>query len=141
LPVGGVIFDPSGNLYTSTLSYGSGGTGTVLELSPSGGNWTFNLLFTLSGFSRGGPEASLVMDQAGNLYGTAIGAGAHCCGSVFKLTPSGGNWIYTSLHDFTGSTDGGEPVSTVVFDADGNLYGTATLGGASGKGVVWKITP
>ena len=117
MPVGGVIFDPSGNLYTSTLSYGSGGTGPVLELSPSGGNWTFNLLFTLSG------------------------AGAHCCGSVFKLTPSGGNWIYTSLHDFTGSTDGGEPVSTVVFDADGNLYGTATLGGASGKGVVWKITP
>jgi uncharacterized repeat protein (TIGR03803 family) len=141
LPVGGVIFDPSGNLYTTTLSYGAGGTGTVVELSPSNGNWTFNLLSSLSGGTRSGPEANLVMDQAGNLYGTAIYAGVHAEGVVFKLTLSGGTWIYTSLHDFTAGSDGGGPVSNVVFDANGNLYGTATVGGSAGKGVVWQITP
>jgi uncharacterized repeat protein (TIGR03803 family) len=141
LPVAGVTFDQAGNLYTAALSYGSGGTGTVVELSPSSGSWIFNLVFSFSGSHRRGPEANLVMDQAGNLYGTAFGAGAHGWGSVFKLTPSGGTWMYTSLYDFMGGSDGGNPISTVVFDANGNLYGTATVGGTTGHGVVWEITP
>lgn len=62
-------------------------------------------------------------------------------GSVFKLTPSNGSWTYTSLHDFTGGTDGANPTSNVVFDASGNLYGTAYGGGGYGDGVVWEITP
>jgi uncharacterized repeat protein (TIGR03803 family) len=140
-PVAGVIFDQSGNLYGAALSYGSGGGGTVVELSPLNGNWIFNLLFSLSGVTDRGPEASLVMDQAGNLYGTTNAGGAHGYGSVFKLTPSGGTWMYTSLYDFMGGSDGGNPISTVVFDANGNLYGTATVGGTTGHGVVWEITP
>ena len=59
---------------------------------------------------------------------------------VFKLTPSDGNWMYTSLHDFTGGNDGANPSSNVVFDAKGNLYGTVN-GGSQGVGVVWEITP
>lgn len=59
---------------------------------------------------------------------------------MFKLTPSNGGWIYTDLHDFTGGSDGGLPRSSVVLDANGNLYGTASIGGANGYGVVWEIT-
>jgi uncharacterized repeat protein (TIGR03803 family) len=82
------------------------------------------------------------MDQAGNLYGTTYGNGAYCYGSVFKLSPSkGGQWTYTSLHDFTGGSDGASPGGNVIIDASGNLYGTAYIGGANGLGVVWETTP
>ena len=63
-------------------------------------------------------------------------------GNVWELTPlGGGNWVYTSLYDFMGGSDGADPVSTVVFDANGHLYGTASGGGTTGNGVVWEITP
>jgi hypothetical protein len=71
--------------------------------------------------------------------------GSH--GTVFKLTPSNGSWIYTSLHDFSGGSDGGNPVGNLAFDAQGNLYGTASKGGdlskcgGTGCGVVFKIAP
>jgi len=88
--------------------------------------------------------APLTMDKAGNLYGTTNGDGAYGKGSIFKLTPGASGWSYTSLHDFTGTNgDGAYPASNVVFDASGNLYGTATRGG-NGQcqcGLVWEITP
>jgi len=144
-PWGGLILDQSGNLYGSTCAGGSGNGGTVFRLSLSGGNWVLNTLYGFTGTGHGGfvvgPAASLVMDKAGALYGTTLADGAHGYGSVFKLTPQGDNWTYTSLHDFTGSSDGGGPYSNVVMDAQGNLYGTASVGGANGKGVVWEITP
>lgn len=81
------------------------------------------------------------MDAAGNLYGTTYQDGPYGQGSVFELTDSYGGWTYTTLHDFTGGSDGGSPASNVTFDANGNLYGTASGGGWSGQGVVWEITP
>jgi uncharacterized repeat protein (TIGR03803 family) len=83
------------------------------------------------------------MDSAGNLYGTTGCSGAYTAGTVFKLTPSDGSWTYTSLHDFTGGSDGASPWSNVVFDPNGNLYGTASGGGdlICGCGVVWEIAP
>ena len=81
------------------------------------------------------------MDGAGNLYGTTLCDGANHAGNVFKLTPSGGGWTYTSLHDFTGGDDGEYPISNVIVDASGNLYGTASAGGSQGHGAVWEITP
>src|SRR5208337_3429117 len=83
--------------------------------------------------------AGLVMDSAGNLYGTTTG-GQNGMGNVFELTPSSGGWRYTSLHDFTGGSDGAVPIATPAFDANGNLYGTTSQGGANGYGVVWEIT-
>jgi uncharacterized repeat protein (TIGR03803 family) len=144
-PLAGLIFDQSGNLYGANSYGGAGGGGTVFELTPSGGRWTYKLLYSFTGGTRCGPWGTLVMDTSGNLYGTTYCDGANGAGSVFKLTPSGGTWTYTSLHDFTYGSDGGFPISNVVFDANGNLYGTASGGGTGcnnfGCGVVWEITP
>lgn len=142
-PVGGLIFD-QGNLYGTTSDVRIGTNGSVFELMPSGGNWVFTLLYRFgnAGDSPAGPYSSLTMDAAGNLYGTTYrDGGAGDYGSVFKLTPGNGGWTYTDLHDFTGGSDGAFPVSNVVLDAGGNLYGTASAGGAYGYGVIWEITP
>ena len=144
---GGVVFDSQGNLYGGTLNGGGGRRGTVFELSPAGENWTYTLLKSFSPPGEGGPAASLIMDAAGNLYGTSNN-GALGFGNVFKLTPSNGGWVYTSLYDFTGGSDGRYPASaSVLIDANGNLYGTASKGGLTsacsgvGCGVIWKIAP
>lgn len=143
-PAIGLLRDAAGNLYGLTSDDGAGGGGTVFELSPGGGTWTMNVLFSFTGYVRPG---GLSMDAAGNLYGTTLLGGTYQMGNVFRLTPSNGSWIYASLYDFTGGADGGQPVSNVIFDAAGNLYGTAFAGGTpgcsdnAGCGVVWEITP
>ncbi len=81
------------------------------------------------------------MDRAGNLYGTTLCTGASREGAVFKFAPSGEGWTYSSLHDFTGGSDGGYPYCNLVFDATGSLYGTTFYGGAHNAGVVFEITP
>jgi uncharacterized repeat protein (TIGR03803 family) len=88
-----------------------------------------------------GPIGGLALDNAGNIYGTTVADGAHGYGAVFKLTPSNGDWTYTSLHDFTNGNDGAYPYSNLVFDANGNIFGTASTGGANGRGIVFEITP
>lgn len=155
-PYAGVIRDSLGNLYGATAYGGSGGGGTIFKLSPFNGGWTFTLLYSFAGAGSGpnmqcpncpGPFSSLTMDNVGNLYGTTYNDGAHGHGSVFKLVPSGGSWIYTDLHDFTGGSDGGNIWVGVFLDASGNLYGTASAGGnpsacgGAGCGVIFKIAP
>lgn len=152
-PIGGLIFDATGNLYGTTNFGGAGAGGTVFELSPSGGgNWTFHLLYSLvySGtldFQLYGPTGTLAMDSSGSLYGTALLDGTSALGVVFKLTPSANGWTYTDLYDFQGGSDGADPFGNVALDASGNIYGTAGVGGLSngclglGCGTVWKITP
>ena len=153
-PVAGLISDSAGNLYGATSYGGINGGGTVFELTPANGGWTLNTLYSFNkaGNSfRPGPAASLIMDAAGSLYGTTKADGAYGYGNVFKLTPSNGSWVYTSLHDFTGGSDGANPYSSLVLDANGNLYGTTYTGGQSGAdcllngtytcGVVFEIMP
>ena len=142
-PYGGVILDRAGKLYGGTVNGTPNGGAVVYEMSPSDGGWTYNILYTFVQSYGGGPAADLVMDAAGSLYGTTRGLGdtGNPWGNVFKLTPSGSGWIYTDLHDFTGGSDGGVPYSSVVVDSNGNLYGTATVGGTNDLGVVWEITP
>src|ERR1700686_2377247 len=93
---------------------------------------TFTVLHAFTGLSDGAfPSASLVRDNAGNLYGTAAGGGAYGNGVVFKLGATGKE---TVLHSFTGGKDGADPEAGLVRDVAGNLYGTTRTGGVSGSG-------
>jgi uncharacterized repeat protein (TIGR03803 family) len=137
-PLGALIFDHSGDLIGTTTLGGAHGGGTIFELTPSGDSWAFSTLHSFSG--AGGPDDRLAIDTAGNLYGTTYQDGPHNLGTVFKLSPSGQGWSYTSLHDFTGGGDGNQPLGGVSFDRDGNIYGTAQ-GGTYQAGLVFQITP
>ncbi len=139
-PTAGLIRDALGNLYGATL-YGGNGGGTVFELSPSNGGWTYTLLYAFTGSSYGGPQGNLVMDAAGKLYGATLAEGAYNNGNVFELVPSSGGWTYTDLYDFTGGLDGGRPLDGLVLDPGGNIYGTASIGGSYNHGVVFERVP
>lgn len=138
-PYGGLIFDRQGNLFGSA-SGGPNGGGTVYELVPANGGWTYNLAYGFSGYA--GPRDSPTMDASGNIFITDLSTGVpYQAGSVYKLTPGSGGWTLTDLYDFIGASDGANPFGIVVLDAAGNVYGTTTLGGTHNLGVVFEITP
>ena len=154
-PEGGVILDAAGNLYGTTSAGGASGLGTVFELSPPASgetDWTESVLYSFQGGTGDGqkPLAGLVIDGAGNLYGTTfqggLNDGGYCrvgCGTVFQLAPpatAGGAWTETVIHYFFGG-QGSYPLSAPILDAKGNLYGTVRSGGATGAGMVYRITP
>lgn len=142
-PYSAVVFDNSGNLYGANSSDAFGPGGIVFQLTPSGGTWTLETLFTFdSNFGVNfGPLANITLDSSLNIYGTTYGSGFGCtmegCGTVFELARSGAGWSYVLLRDFLGGTDGELPQSNVVLDAKGNLYGTTTAGGTDNEGVVF----
>ncbi len=161
-PNGGLIFDQSGNLYGTTEGGGLGsctsrlGCGTAFELSPNGsGDWTETLLYSFGTDNSDGwePEAGLIFDQSGNLYGTTgEGGSENCnyagCGTVFELSPSGsGGWTETTLYGFKGDSDGAFPNGGLIFDRSGNLYGTTADGGDTacnsgfGCGTAFELSP
>ena len=112
----------------------------MFMLTPAAGKWTFTSLYSFTG--GGGSFGAPIFDAAGNLYDTTVGDGLDRNGNVFKLTPSNGGWIYTSLHDFTGGDDGAMPFAGLTMDAAGNLYGTTENGGKMyGEGVIFEVTP
>lgn len=87
------------------------------------------------------PWSNVIFDAAGNLYGTTLDGGTHNYGTIFELSPGvNGQWTETILHEFLGP-DGESPIAGLIFDAAGNLYGTAGFGGANGTGVVYELTP
>ena len=144
LPYAGLIADSAGNLYGATTGGGGGpgasGQGVVFKLAPDGTETVLHS-FTL-GSGGGGPLAGLIADSAGNLYGTTQVGGASGQGVVFKLAPNGtGGWTESVLYSFTGGSDGGQPFyGSLIADGAGNLYGTTVGGGASGAGVVFKLS-
>lgn len=141
-PYGGVILDPSGNLYGTTTGGGVHDSGAVFKLSPNGdGGWTESVLHSFNGRNGDAPQASLTFDQVGNLYGTTEFGGAGGIGAVFELTPnSKGGWEERVLHSFR-NHPGVWPLAALIFDAGGNLYGTTQGAGRKTKGSVFEITP
>ncbi len=146
VPRAALISDASGNLYGTTYQGGAYGYGTVFELSPKvGGGWTERLLhsFNDNGTDGYNPEASLIFDSSGNLYGTTENGGAYLYGIAFELSPAaGGSWTEKVLHGFGSDTsdDGWFPVAGLIIDKSGNLYGTTPAGGLNGQGAVFELT-
>jgi uncharacterized repeat protein (TIGR03803 family) len=152
-PYASLIFDASGNLYGTTNFGGSTncsqGCGTAFKLSPTSGVWTETVLYAFTGSADGrAPNARLIFDAVGNLYGaTSFGGNVNTvcssgCGTVFELSPaSGGTWKESVLYAFTGASDGAQPYDGLIFDAAGNLYGTASAAGNAGSGVIFELTP
>ncbi len=129
MPQGNVVLDSAGNLYGA-----SGDGGGIFQITPSG---DYSLIDPI----LGGLQSPITIDAAGNIYGTTYAGGSRDDGSVFKLTYSNGAWTHNVLHSFNG-LDGALPLSSVAFDASGNLYGTATSGGGTGgDGTLWQLTP
>lgn len=136
-PNGGLVLDSLGNLYGTTFS----GGGTVFELKPAaGGGWNKILVHAFSSHRDGaGPNGGLVIDGAGNIYGTTMSGGnpKNCggsgCGTAFQLIPSNGEvWTERILHDFNDNgTDGYFPAAGLLLDGEGTLYGTTQRGGST----------
>lgn len=174
VPLGGVVLDTAGNLYGTTLFGGNkkpevchavgiyaAGCGVVYKLAPTRhGSWKYTVLYTFTGGTDGSePWGNLILDAAGNLYGTTTiggndnGGNDTClppygCGVVFELTPGiGGPWTESVLYTFNGSTDGAYSYGGLTFDPQGNLYGTTQFGGDNscfppyGCGVVFQLAP
>lgn len=146
-PNGGLVADSAGNLYGTNGESGASRVGTVFELSPPatpGGAWTNTVLYSFRKADDDGqnPWAGLIFDAKGNLYGTTLYSRSFSAGaSIFELSPPaspGGAWTETILCMFPGLYD--SSFSTLIFDDQGNLYGT-TRSGIDGSGVVFELKP
>ncbi|HEX8817653.1 MAG TPA: choice-of-anchor tandem repeat GloVer-containing protein [Terriglobales bacterium] len=140
IPYGSLVFDSGGNLYGTAAEGGAHGTGAVFTMVPSGGKWTEKVIHSFSSSAQDGasPEANLVFDANGNLYGTTTKGGTHSDGVIFELLPSGGKWSEKILMAFDG-TDGSNPVGGVIFDGSGKLYGPTFLGGSKKDGIIFSL--
>lgn len=143
-PYSDLVFDKAGNLYGTTYDGGEADNGTVFELTPEGGgSWVEKILHAFGEHATDGtaPYAGVIVDTAGNLYGTTTQGDGYVIGTVFELTPvPNGGWTETVLHRFNGR-DGSQPWAGVISDGAGNLYGTTYAGGAYGDGTVFEIRP
>ena len=143
----GLTIDAAGNLYGTTYEGGTGfgGYGTVFELtSNSSGTWSLTTLYNFSGSDGALPMAELVLDAAGNLYGTTSGGGANNgAGTVFELSPSsGGTWTEKLLCTFPYGKYYERPQSAVWLDAAGNIYGTTAGSDTTpAYGSAYELTP
>ncbi len=151
LPNGALVQGTDGNLYGTTSAGGARGGGTVFKISPSGSLTTIYSFCSQTNCTDGfSPNGGLVQGSDGNFYGTTFAGGFEyyecgstegSCGTVFKISPSG---ALTTLYSFCyeqNCLNGDLPAAGLVLGSDGNFYGTAAYGGASGAGTVFKITP
>jgi len=159
-PTAGLVADAQGNLYGTTTGGGAFAGGTVFKLThEQDGSWSESVIHSFGDGNDGAnPAASLIFDKSGNLYGTTTAGGANppiSDGTAFELSPtSSGEWTETILHSFNctegpGDNDGCQPYSYLVFDKDGDLYGTTLEGGGgdfttfcqNGCGTVFELSP
>lgn len=117
----------------------------AIVLSPNFKLWAQNEEIILHEFDGGNdasrPTSGLAEDAAGNLYGTSLMGGEANSGVVYELSPAAGGWQERVIHSFSGRADGSEPSNGLVIDANGNLYGTASTGGAYGWGTAFRLSP
>lgn len=133
-PEAGLLLDAAGNLYGTTYHSGvAPGGGTVFRLGPDG---SYDVLLHFGQVPGDNPRGDLILDAAGNLYGTTTGTNQSNYGTVFKLSANGD---YSLLHSFSG-TDGADPWGGLLLDAAGNFYGTTRLGGDHNGGTIFKLT-
>ncbi len=138
-PMAGLIFDAAGNLYGTTSSGGVYDQGTVFELSQSNGTWTETVLHSFTGQADGGiPAAGLLMDKAGNLYGTTQKGGSAGGGVAFEVHRSGTRWEESVVHSFGIGSDGSVP-SGLAVDKEGHVFGTTNAGGPYNGGIVFGM--
>jgi uncharacterized repeat protein (TIGR03803 family) len=136
-PYAGLVRDAAGNMYGTTSAFGANGKGTVFKLSARG---QLSTIYAFTGGVDGGtPVANVTIDSKGNLYSTTTIGGTTGQGTVFKIT--GKTRKEKVLYSFTGDTDGAMPTGAVVRDSKGQLYGTATKGGANQVGTVFLLAP
>jgi uncharacterized repeat protein (TIGR03803 family) len=145
IPVAGLVADHMGNLYGVTLQGGTStacealGCGTIFELQRGQSGWTEKILYSFTNSTDGdSPDAALIFDNKGNLYGTTSQGGTDAGGTVFELEKSGGNWSVHLLYNFEW---GAFPVSPLVMDSKGNIFGTTQGGGTNGWGRIFELTP
>jgi uncharacterized repeat protein (TIGR03803 family) len=148
-PLAGLVLDAAGSLYGTTYwGGGTNGYGVVFELTPNGdGSWTESVLHTFTNDRKEAhqdglyPYAGLVFDLAGNLYGATERGGSYGYGTVFRLVANGdGSWTESLIHSFNGY-DGVGPEGSLIFDQQGNLYGTVGGGGNHERGAVFELIP
>ncbi|HSI49197.1 MAG TPA: choice-of-anchor tandem repeat GloVer-containing protein [Ideonella sp.] len=141
-PLGRLLVSKTNTLYGVASDDGPYGLGTVYELfQPDGVHWARKLIYAFETTAAGKqPSAGLIKDKKGNLYGVTAQGGAWGKGTVYKLALNAdGSFTHSVLYSFQGSADGSQPVSELVFDAEGNLYGTAALNGEHGQGTAFKL--
>jgi len=143
----GVVFDAAGTMY-GTSGYGDYNQGQVFALTPPAAGkavWTKRAIHSFTGGDDGGrPYAGVVMDAAGDLYGTTLSGGPANDGTVFKLAPPASGktaWTESVLHSFAGGKDGATPYAPVTFDQAGNVYGSTSAGGTHNAGTIFMLTP
>jgi uncharacterized repeat protein (TIGR03803 family) len=137
-PTADVIEDKAGNLYGTTYTGGGAdGDGIVFKLAPDD---TETVLWTFTGTNGAQPEAGLIMDKKGKLYGTTLMGGANNYGAVFEVAPDGTEKVLYSFGGAPNGTDGILPYDGVIEDKSGNLFGAAYGGGADANGAIFKVT-
>lgn len=149
----GVTSDAAGNIFGATQFGGlvntcENGCGTLFELSPSSGGYSYKTLYSFTdAFDGSSPNQPPTIDSHGHLFVPtnstyASNFGGEFLNIEFELSPAtGGSWHGSVVHDFPGSTDGYNPVSSLIRDSAGNLYGTTPAGGLYGWGAVFELTP
>jgi uncharacterized repeat protein (TIGR03803 family) len=145
--VSGLAIDAAGNLYGTTPFGGSNALGSVYQLSPNtDGSWTQNLVYSFGANAQDGtePKGEVVLDAAGNIYGTNSRGGAFGFGAVFELArAAGGGWNENVLYSFTNGTDQEEPTAQLLLNNDGDLFGTtstSSFGSGNKFGTAFKLT-
>jgi uncharacterized repeat protein (TIGR03803 family) len=134
-PVGNLLLDKAGNLYGTAMSGGQGQAGTVFAIDTAN---QFSVLHPfLSGNTGAQPEAGLIMDKAGNIYGTTLLGGTASSGTIFKIDAAKN---YSVLYSFPGGSGGANPKAGLLMDSAGRFYATTAAGGTAGLGTVLELT-